>query len=99
MQYDLQQDYNTGNWWIVTQDEDGYRKIVYTLSAELGRVQARKHMDKLVQEWGKVDRETYSNWRSNELSKLIEDDEKVDYSEWPISKRSISKLIEDNKND
>ena len=75
MQYDLQQDYNTGNWWIVTQDEEGYRKIVYTLSAELGRIQARKHMDKLVQEWGNVDKETYSTWRTNELSKLIEGNE------------------------
>lgn len=25
---------------------------------------------------------------------LIEDNEKVDYSNWPISKRSISKLVE-----
>ena len=47
----------------------------YTLSAELGRIQARKHMDKLVQEWGNVDKETYSTWRTNELSKLIEGNE------------------------
>ena len=37
MQYDLQQDHNTGNWWIVHQDEDGYRTIVRTLSADLNR--------------------------------------------------------------
>jgi len=49
--YDLQQDYNTGNWWIVTQDEDGYRKIVYTLSADLTRMEAKKHMNKLIEEW------------------------------------------------
>ena len=35
MHYDLQQDHNTGNWWIIHQDEDGYRTIVRTLSADL----------------------------------------------------------------
>jgi len=32
-------------------------------------------MDKLVQEWGNVDKESYSTWRTNELSKLIEGNE------------------------
>ena len=51
MHYDLQQDHNTGNWWIVTQDSHGYRKIVYTLSADLTRFEAKKHMLKLIKEW------------------------------------------------
>jgi|TARA_B110000967_G_C18405904_1_gene326816 hypothetical protein len=35
MTYDLQQCSNTGNWWIMRQDETGYREIVRTLSADL----------------------------------------------------------------
>ena len=50
MHYDLQQDHNTGNWWIVTQDSHGYRKIVYTLSADLTRIEARRYMLKLIEE-------------------------------------------------
>jgi hypothetical protein len=48
--YDLQQDHNTGNWWIVEQDEDGYRTIVRTLSADLGFIDAKRHMNRLVEE-------------------------------------------------
>jgi len=50
MQYDLQQDHNTGNWWIVTQDSHGYRKIVYTLSTDLTRFEAKRHMSRLSEE-------------------------------------------------
>tara|TARA_R110002153_G_scaffold214187_1_gene366759 strand:- start:202 stop:366 length:165 start_codon:yes stop_codon:yes gene_type:complete len=50
MQYDLQQDHNTGNWWIVHQDEEGYRTIVRTLSAKLTRFEARIYMEKFIKE-------------------------------------------------
>jgi len=45
MTYDLQQCSNTGNWWIMRQDADGYREIVRTLSADLTVVQAHHYMD------------------------------------------------------
>ena len=50
MKYDLQQDHNTGNWWIVEQDETGYRTIVQTLNARLTRFEANKHLEKYVEE-------------------------------------------------
>lgn len=50
MIYDLQQDHNTGNWWIVRQDEDGYREIVRTLSADLGIREAGRYMDAYIEE-------------------------------------------------
>ena len=45
MTYDLQQCSNTGNWWIIRQDADGYREILRTLSADLTVVQAHRYMD------------------------------------------------------
>ena len=50
MHYDLQQDHNTGNWWIVCQDEDGHRTIVRTLSADLTVVQAHRYMNAYIEE-------------------------------------------------
>jgi len=50
MHYDLQRDRNTGNWWIIYQDEAGYRKIVHTLSADLSRVEARIYMENYIKE-------------------------------------------------
>ena len=50
MKYDLQQDHNTGNWWIFEQDETGYRTIVHTLSADLTRFEARIYMEKYIEE-------------------------------------------------
>lgn len=50
MKYDLQQDHNTGNWWIVEQDETGYRTIVRTLNARLSRFEASKYLEKYVEE-------------------------------------------------
>jgi hypothetical protein len=50
MHYDLQQDHNTGNWWIIRQEEDGYRTIVRTLSADLTVVQAHRYMDAYIED-------------------------------------------------
>ena len=50
MQYELQQDQNTVNWWIVHQDEEGYRTIVSTLSAKLTVVEAHRYMDAYIEE-------------------------------------------------
>jgi len=50
MKYDLQQDHNTGNWWIVEQDETGYRTIVLTLSADLTRFEASRYLEKYIEE-------------------------------------------------
>ena len=50
MKYDLQQDLNTGNWWIVEQDETGYRTIVRTLGADLTRFEASKYLEKYIEE-------------------------------------------------
>lgn len=50
MNYDLQQDHNTGNWWIVEQDETGYRTIVQTLNARLTRFEASKYLEKYIEE-------------------------------------------------
>jgi hypothetical protein len=50
MHYELQQDHNTGNWWIVYQDEEGYRTIVRTLSAKLTVVEAHRYMDAYIEE-------------------------------------------------
>ena len=50
MEYDLQQDHNTGNWWIVHQDEEGFRTIVRTLSADLTAVEAHRYMDVYIKE-------------------------------------------------
>ena len=48
--YELQQDHNTGNWWIIRQEEDGYRTIVRTLSADLTVVQAHRYMDAYIED-------------------------------------------------
>ena len=50
MHYDLQQDHNTGNWWIIHHDEDGYRTIVQTLSADLTRFEAKLYMENYIKE-------------------------------------------------
>jgi hypothetical protein len=50
MQYFLEQDHNTGNWWIVEQEEDGYRTIVNTLSARLNYLEARRYLEKHIEE-------------------------------------------------
>ena len=50
MHYDLQRDHNTGNWWIVLQEEDGYRTIVRTLSADLTVFEAHRYMDAYIEE-------------------------------------------------
>lgn len=55
MKYDLQQDHNTGNWWIFEQDETGYRTIVHTLSADLTRFEARIYMEKYIEEMQNVE--------------------------------------------
>ena len=44
MTYDLQQCSNTGNWWIMRQDETGYREIVRTLSADLTYKNAMEYL-------------------------------------------------------
>mgnify|MGYP003625622473 FL=1 len=31
MHYELQQDHNTGNWWIMQVEPNGHRKVVMTL--------------------------------------------------------------------
>jgi len=49
MKYDLQQDHNTGNWWIVEQDETGYRTIVLTLTT-MTRFEASKYLEKYIEE-------------------------------------------------
>ena len=49
-QYDLQQDHNTGNWWIVEQDESGYRTIVRTLSGKLGFLDAKRYLNNYIKE-------------------------------------------------
>lgn len=49
MTYDLQQCSNTGNWWIMRQDEGGYREIVRTLSAKLTVVEAHRYMEAYIQ--------------------------------------------------
>ena len=54
MTYDLQQCKNTGNWWIMSQDEDGYRTIVQTLSADLTRFEAKIYMEKYIEEMKNV---------------------------------------------
>ena len=50
MHYELQQDHNTGNWWIIHQDAEGYRTIVRTLSADLNVVQAHRYMDAYIED-------------------------------------------------
>jgi hypothetical protein len=44
MIYDLQKCNNTGNWWIMRQDEDGYREIVRTLTADLTYKDAQAYL-------------------------------------------------------
>ncbi len=44
MRYELSQCHNTGNWWICKVEEDGYRSIVRTLSADLTIEQANAYM-------------------------------------------------------
>jgi len=50
VEYFLQQDHNTGNWWIVEQEEDGYRQVVRTLSWKLNYLEARQHLNKYIEE-------------------------------------------------
>tara|TARA_B110000285_G_scaffold18774_1_gene18225 strand:- start:1028 stop:1192 length:165 start_codon:yes stop_codon:yes gene_type:complete len=52
MYYELQKDQNTGDWWIVQQEEDGFRKIVATLSADLTYFAAKTEMKKFLEEKG-----------------------------------------------
>lgn len=54
MTYDLQQCKNTGNWWIMSQDEDGYRTIVRTLSADLTYKQAWMYLKNYIKETNNV---------------------------------------------
>lgn len=49
MHYELTQDGNTGNWWIWRVDEDGFREIVLTLSADLNVTQAHRYLDAWVE--------------------------------------------------
>jgi lipopolysaccharide/colanic/teichoic acid biosynthesis glycosyltransferase len=49
MIYDLQKCGNTGNWWIMSQDEKGCRKIERTLSADLTVVQAWSYLNKYME--------------------------------------------------
>ena len=48
MYYDLKQDLNTGNWWVVRQEEMGHRTIVATLSADLTYSQAKIYMENVI---------------------------------------------------
>ena len=50
MTYDLQQCRNTGNWWIRSQDDEGYRQIERTLSADLTVVQAWAYLKNYMEE-------------------------------------------------
>ncbi len=50
MQYFLQEDHNTGNWWLVEQEDDGYRRVVQTLSHKLNYLEARQHLNKYIKE-------------------------------------------------
>ena len=50
MTYDLQQCSNTGNWWIMSQDDEGYRQVERTLSADLTVVQAWAYLKNYVEE-------------------------------------------------
>ncbi len=50
MQYFLQEDHNTGNWWIVEQEEDGYRTVVQTLSGKLNYLEARQYLNNYIKE-------------------------------------------------
>lgn len=49
MTYDLQQCKNTGNWWIMSQEEGGHRQIERTLSAKLTVVEAHRYMEAYIQ--------------------------------------------------
>jgi len=49
MHYDLKQDQNTGNWWVVRQDENGFREIIKTLSADLTHSQAKAYMNNIIE--------------------------------------------------
>jgi len=49
MHYDLKQDHNTGNWWVIRQDEDGFREIIRTLSADLTPSQAKVYMNNIIE--------------------------------------------------
>jgi|TARA_B110000285_G_C15080192_1_gene593045 hypothetical protein len=49
MHYDLKQDGNTGNWWVIRQDECGFREIIATLSADLTYSQAKIYMNNIIQ--------------------------------------------------
>ena len=50
MRYELSQCCNTGNWWIVEQEEDGYRTVVRTLSHKLNYLEARQYLNKYIKE-------------------------------------------------
>lgn len=48
MHYDLQQDACTGNWWVIKQDAEGFRQVMYTLSHTLSYTEAKEHFEMLV---------------------------------------------------
>ena len=50
MQYFLQEDHNTGNWWLVEQEDDGYRRVVQTLSHKLNYLEARQYLNNYIKE-------------------------------------------------
>jgi len=54
MTYDLQQCKNTGNWWIMSQDEGGHRQIERTLSADLTYKQAWMYLKNYIEEANNV---------------------------------------------
>jgi len=49
MHYDLKQDGNTGNWWVICQEDSGFREIVKTLSADLTYSEAKVYMHKFIE--------------------------------------------------
>jgi len=50
MHYDLKKDAMRGNWWVICQDDDGYRKIIHTLSHKLTYLEAKARFEILVQQ-------------------------------------------------
>jgi hypothetical protein len=50
MHYDLQKDAMRGNWWVVKQDDEGHRKVIYTLSHKLTYTEAKERFEVLVQQ-------------------------------------------------
>ena len=54
MTYDLQQCKNTGNWWIMSQDEGGHRQVERTLSADLTYKQAWVYLKNYIEDVSNV---------------------------------------------